>query len=56
MYGVMNDSAGGPGNRFLTTVDVGTGAVTIIGPTAPDLDAIAFPVFVPVELQSFSVE
>ena len=51
MVGLLNDGA-----RRLATINTVTGALTIIGPTAGDLDAIAFSVFVPVELQGFSVE
>ena len=56
MFGLLNDSGGGPGNRRLATINTTTGAVTIIGPTGADLDAIAFAIFTPVELQGFSVE
>ena len=56
MFGLLNDSASGPGNRRLATINTTTGVVTIIGNTAADLDAIAFSIFTPVELQGFSVE
>ena len=42
LFGSLNDSSSGDGNYYLATISTNPGTVTIVGQTAPGLDAIAF--------------